>query len=168
MKKYIIQKIISIFIILSIISCTSVKTKTKHDSQLIQIIFEDYIKEHKEYKPDRELKAVEIYVRKEKLNGLTVSVFDIPIDNITIKSEQEKLIGQYNNILFEIYGFENLENKEGSFFQNPNFHIDTTTKLIKKFSDEWEPYIYIQYNLINNSKTTRYFDGRQIEEKFKL
>ncbi|WP_306353311.1 hypothetical protein [Flavobacterium sp. '19STA2R22 D10 B1'] len=168
MKKYIIEKIISIFIILSVISCTSVKTKTKHDSQLIQIIFEDYIKEHKEYKPDRELKAVEIYVRKEKSDGLTVSIFDIPIDNITIKSEQEKLIGQYNNILFEIYGLDNLEDKKKSFFQNPNFHIDTTTMLIKKLSDEWEPYVYIQYDFKKNYKTIRYLDGRKIEQKFKF
>jgi hypothetical protein len=144
------------------ISCSTSKNNNNFEEDLIKKTIDNYILDFKNEINQGRLEAIIIYVGKEGIEK-NISISDAPKEIINAsKNKQNKLIGNYKNIVFELYGIENFNYQKINKNEDSDFNIleQSSTMGYDAIPLEYNPSLIIEYDYRNKSKKLRLLNGQ--------
>lgn len=172
MRKKLIQwKIISTSIILIFLISCSTSKNGNDESITIKYLLDDFISYYKDYEPNRPLQGIIIYVEGHK-KKMKVSISDAPFEVVKGEfknAETNYISGAYNGIRCQLYysgtnKFSNLlkeidSNKVIADSENPDINLGLL---------EYEPKIFIKYDMDKITKNIQYSNGNMVTKKIDI
>lgn len=138
-------------------SCASTKREINFSKELLRLTFDEYISDYTKLVENSKLEAFIVFV-DENQNIIVIS--DAPMETIGFNSNEknEKQIGDYKKIKFEIYGDlkfdlskekrKKLNQEDIQIFKKNDITINQSINL------EYDPHLQIEFNLKDKSKKT--------------
>lgn len=147
-------------------SCASTKKNINFSKELLKLTFDEYISDYTKLVENGKLEAFVVFV-DENQNIIVIS--DAPMETIGFNSKEknEKLIGNYKKIKFEIYGdlkFDLSKAKRKKFNQEEiQILKKNDTTINQSINLEYDPHLQIEFNLKDKSKMI-ILDGIKIND----